>query len=370
MKNEQTRELVGLRVRIHRRGKKGIYTACFWHGDQHVRRSLRTSNKKVARLRAMEIERQISDGEFIDQCERVEKVLMETAINAFVTFHETEGSRPKTITKYRGILNRFREFVEQKRKKHLEDVRLELIDQYRSLRTKEIAAKTMNLEGALLKSFFEWCLDRDWIKANPLSARKFKPPKSKAKDAPSLAQVDEILTEASEIRSPVLAVLAFTGMRSGEAQRLQPQDVDLKENWIHIVSREGAETKTGESRKVPIHPRLRPILEAIPSRRRPYFFTALPSKKYPDGNHHISTKRINEDLKEVLESLGLPVGRDDGFTVHSLRHFFRTFTVNAGVPERVVDNWLGHAPDKSMGSLYYHLSDEDSQKFMKQVPFE
>ena len=41
---------------------------------------------------------------------------------------------------------------------------------------------------------------------------------------------------------------------------------------------------------------------------------------------------------------------------------------NAGIPQRVVDTWLGHQSDKSMGSVYYKLSDEDSQKFMLNVP--
>lgn len=43
--------------------------------------------------------------------------------------------------------------------------------------------------------------------------------------------------------------------------------------------------------------------------------------------------------------------------------------MNAGVPERVVDIWLGHASDRSMGSVYYKLSDEESQRFMLMVPF-
>lgn len=55
--------------------------------------------------------------------------------------------------------------------------------------------------------------------------------------------------------------------------------------------------------------------------------------------------------------------------VHSLRHFFETFTVNAGVPQRVIDAWLGHRSDKSMAAVYYRLRDEDSQAFMAKIPF-
>jgi hypothetical protein len=43
--------------------------------------------------------------------------------------------------------------------------------------------------------------------------------------------------------------------------------------------------------------------------------------------------------------------------------------VNRGIPQRVVDTWLGHRSDRSMASIYYRLTDEESQNFMRQVPF-
>ena len=158
-------------------------------------------------------------------------------------------------------------------------------------------------------------------------------------------------------------------MRSGELQRLRPEDVDLAENWIHIISREGAATKTGYSRKVEVHARLKPYLAAMTNRSRPWFFTAAPSQKYPDGNHHISAKHLNKDLQKILKRLAIPAGRDGGFTVHSLRHSFETLCINARIPQRVVDTWIGHRSDQSMAVVYYRLSDEDSQRFMGEVPF-
>ena len=67
--------------------------------------------------------------------------------------------------------------------------------------------------------------------------------------------------------------------------------------------------------------------------------------------------------------MGVAAGRKTGgFSIHSLRNSFETICVNAGIPQRVVDTWLGHRTDKSMASVYYKLSDEDSQMFMKKVP--
>jgi len=173
---------------------------------------------------------------------------------------------------------------------------------------------------------------------------------------------------ASEPRRTQYAVLAFTGMRSGELQRLRVEDLDLKGNWIHIVSREGAETKTGYSRKVPIHPKLKPFLESLPT-TGPWLFVAPPSWKYPEGGHWISTKHLNEAFSSLLTATGVPAGRKTGgYSIHSLRNSFETICVNVGIPQRVVDTWLGHRFDRSMASVYYRLSDEDSQKFMLKVP--
>lgn len=65
----------------------------------------------------------------------------------------------------------------------------------------------------------------------------------------------------------------------------------------------------------------------------------------------------------------MPAGRPDGFVVHSRRHFFETFVVNAGIPRMAIDTWLGHRSNKSVAWIYYGLKDEDSQAFMKKVPF-
>jgi len=48
---------------------------------------------------------------------------------------------------------------------------------------------------------------------------------------------------------------------------------------------------------------------------------------------------------------------------------WQTFCHNANIPQRVIDTWMGHTGDRSMGSVYYRLSDEDSRRFMKSVPF-
>jgi len=283
--------------------------------------------------------------------------------------HYTEGRRSKTTVRYRGILSVFNDFSTDQGVKLLAQITTIHVDQYRAERKKVLAPKSMRNEAVLLKSFLKWCKQRRLLVHNPMEDMTFQKPVTRSKGGPSLEQIDRLLGIARGIRGIQFTVLAFTGMRSGELQRLRPEDVDLIGNWIHVVSRDGAEPKIDHTRKVSIHPRLLPYLEAMPSRSRPWFFTATRSAKYPDGNHHISTKHLNEDLQKILARLEIPTGRDGGFTVHSLRHSFETISVNTGIPQRVIDTWLGHRSDTSMASIYYRLSDADSQRFINQVPF-
>lgn len=43
--------------------------------------------------------------------------------------------------------------------------------------------------------------------------------------------------------------------------------------------------------------------------------------------------------------------------------------MNAGIPQRVIDSWLGHSSDKSKTAVYYRLRAEVSQAPMGKLPF-
>jgi integrase len=291
------------------------------------------------------------------------------AATEFVLFSETEGRRRKTIVKQRGILNRFTVYAQDNQVRGLDDVDLRLIDKYRAFRKKKLRPKSMSNEGQLLKQFLGWCAERELIERNPLAEQKFTPPRPTPRGGPTLEQINDLLRASSVVRRPVIAIAAFSGVRIGDIASLLVRDVDFTNNWLYIVSRSGFESKSGDTWKVPIHPRLREILESVPRRDAGWFLTAQPSSKYPLGDHHINAKHANEDFIKVLKSLGIPAGRYGGFTFHSLRSSFKTICINAGVPKEVVDIWQNHAPDRAASHVYYKLSDEDSQRFMLKVPF-
>jgi integrase len=366
MNNHPERIRIGDQVTIYPRGKKKIWCADFWRDGRHCRQSLHTRNQKVALQRAMRLELDLAAGTFRQP---PPPITVRQAANDYLQFLQTEGRAPKTLVKYRGILDTLVGFLTEHHAGRLAQFTPSLFDRFRTERKRDHHPKTMYTEGVVIKQFLKWAVSRKLLNENPIADFKLVKPALEPRGGPNLEQVDRILGDLDEPQRTAVAVLAFSGVRAGELQRLRPEDLDLAGNWLEIRSRPGAETKTRLSRKIPICARLRPLLETLPSRPRSWLFTA-PASHCSDKDRPLNVKRLNDTFLETLNRLNLPAGRaGGGFTLHSLRHFFETFTVNAGIPQRVVDTWLGHRSDRSMASHYYRLADGDSQMFMTRVPF-
>jgi integrase len=367
MINDGNRIRIGHNVTIYRRGKRGLWCAEYWRNGQHCRQSLKTTNKKVAVQRGTKLSTELTDGTYV-------KAPMPVAVgdvsDDYIAFLETKGRARKTITKYKSTLELLVNFLIEHRVTKLGGFTEAHFDKFRATRLADHHRKTVYCETIIIKQLLKWAKKRKLILENPLAEYEVEKPPHEEHACPSLEQVNRILAALEAKRIPQVAILAFTGMRAGELQRLKPEDIDLTGRWLNIRSRVGGETKNRKSRKVPIHDRLLPTLRALPSHARPFVFSEPPSKKYPNGDHHLNVKRLNEAFQEVVKRLGFVTGRkNSGLVLHSLRHFFETIGVNAGVPQRAVDNWMGHAPDRSMASIYYKLDGDESQRFMKTVPF-
>jgi integrase len=321
----------------------------------------------------MELEHELENGtlasKLVEPSKELTMLPIAQATADFISYLKTEGRRRKTLTKYQGIFRTFSEYAAEQRIDHIGAVDLPLVNRFRAFRKPTLSERSMSNEGGALKRFFAWCLKRGLVRQNPLADEKYKRPQAKPRGGPTLEQINTILKTATPARRPIIAVGAFAGVRIGEIARLRVEDVDFEDNWLHIVSRPGFETKSGQSWKAPLHARLRSILERVPHAKKGWFFTAEPSRTFPDGGHHINPKHVNEDLIKLLKKLGIPAGRDAGFTFHSLRSSFKTICIHAGIPREVVDVWQNHAPDRAASHVYYKLSDQESQRFMRMVPF-
>jgi integrase len=358
---------IGDRVVIYCHGKKGIYIADFWEGNCHRRKSQQTSNRKEAVRRATKLANDLLCGTFQTV---VKPVTLTETVERYLAHLRTEGRAKRTIVKYAGVLALFTEFVGRAHNNRLDRVSATHFDDFRTERAAKKHRKTVYTQSIVIKQFMKWARTRKLIAENPLAEVKIDKPKLEKHPGPNLDQVNQILAAAPEPLTSMFTMLAFTGIRSGELMRLRKEDVDLDGNWLHVRSPEGGETKNHLSRKVPIHVRLRPVVQAWLKVGWQCLYSGESSEKVPAASVQVKQKNLNNNLAALLKAIALPTGRKTkGFVVHSLRHIFETFCVNNGVPQRAVDAWMGHAPGKSMGTYYYQLDDAESQIFMVKVPF-
>lgn len=211
------------------------------------------------------------------------------------------------------------------------------------------------------------------VLANP--ARGIKLPRRRPRSRVYLTheQVHTLAREAKRYETLIL-VLAYCGLRWGEATGLRVRDVDLVRrrltielNAVEVGQRIVVGTpKTHARRSVPFPEFLRPGIAAACSGKPPDDLV-FPG---PDGTH---LKRTRSDVKSRGWFAGA-VRRSDvpRITPHDLRHTAASLAVSAGANVKAVQRMLGHASAAMTLDTYADLFDDDldavSDALHREVP--
>jgi site-specific recombinase XerD len=151
----------------------------------------------------------------------------------------------------------------------------------------------------------------------------------------SVAEVARLLEQVTEFRYRVFcATLYGTGLRIGEACRIQTCDIDASRGVIHVRNAKG-----GRERLVGLKPGLLQLLRTYWLHERPAAPWLFASRK---GNH-FSGHPINTALADAAKRAGI----EKRVTAHTLRHCFATHLIEEGTDLRVIQALLGHACIKS-----------------------
>ena len=329
-----------------------------FHGKQ-IRKSLKTSNKKEARARALALEREHLKGDTVKTVDS-EPVQIADAIEALIQSCEAEDLRPKTISKYKQVLKGVAEFAESRNLYKLEQLDIRFVDAYRQFRKQKGAKpKTIHTELGVIRRLLLFAKTRRMIEENPLEGLRLTKPKTEPQPFWNQDEVDQILKASSQVHRPVFTFLSETGMRIGELRWLTWDDADFEQKLIHVRPKDGWTTKTGNVRSIPISDRAREVLQAQ-SRHCRWVFTAKASSKYPQGDHQVSERKLLESIKRPLKKLGLK-GH-----LHTFRHSFISRAIVAGIPEAIIRKWVGHVDHKTL-QHYTHIADRESQAAMERL---
>lgn len=167
----------------------------------------------------------------------------------------------------------------------------------------------------------------------------------------------------------VCAIGYYTGMRIGEIEALQEEDLDKEKNIIHVNHSWSTvaglkTTKNGKTRKTfPISPILmKEIAEYSKlNKKNPFIFSAKKSEDKP-----LSRNDIDEAFNKALNDIGISEEERKRRVIvfHSLRHGFVSNALASGVSFDIVEKGAGHLT-KAMTEHYTHETEKAEAKYIE-----
>ena len=222
------------------------------------------------------------------------------------------------------------------------------------LGTQSYSKSTVARKLATLRSFYKFCLRRDYVQAHPLAAIRTPKQEKRLPKYLELEQITKLLgtpddnTLLGARDRAILEVLFSTGVRVSELVDLDFADIDFEGQIIRVRG------KGKKQRATPIGSTaiasLRKYLELRRADARSGGFdqSALFVNKH---GQRLSTRSVRRKLDKYLSEAGL----DPNISPHTLRHSFATHMLNNGADLRSVQELLGHQ-SLSTTQVYTHLT--------------
>lgn len=232
---------------------------------------------------------------------------------------------------------------------------LDTINTSKSTRMVEMVHNTLNAS-------FAQAVRLGILSNNPITNTVLprKKTQGKAKALTYTQQEAFILAAENCQHGALLLTCLFAGLRRGEAVALRWEAVDLQNRLLTINSNASTQlnpetnlpsydinkTKTVTSmRKVPISQQLYNVLNNLEH---------TSDFVFPSQNGTLlQLDKADDAFKNARDKADL-----SGFTLHDLRHTFATRCMEAGIPVKVVQVWLGHAKSSTTMDIYMHVNAE------------
>ena len=295
----------------------------------------------------------------------------------------TGGAAPATKKRYRSTFNMFVPWADKSGLLYCDQIDAATLNKYARHR-QELgrAPKTQANDLTTIKQCVCWLIEEGRMpgcEPIKLKLRKIESRRAYCYRTPEVAAMVEHCraTDGLDWLGDVIVGLACTGMRIAELTGLRWSDVDLgvdggritltDETGFQVDDAPRRTLKSGRSRSLPIQGGLPQVLQQMP-RTSPYVF--LGPTQRPLKPDYVRRKFVEHVINPLASKFPAVPGRQ-GFTdgrLHSFRHYFVSYCAAKLVPELVVMEWVGHA-DSAMVRHYFHLSDEESRRYMNSLDF-
>src|SRR5580692_2976005 len=220
---------------IFKRGR--IYWYHFLHDGQHVQRSTKQGNPRVARQIEAAFRTALAKGE-VGITERKKAPGFKTAMRAFLAWSEKQHEHhPATFRRYLvSSAALLRHFWDQQ----LDRITPEDVERFKASRStakgqrtnRRIMPATVNRELACLKALFNHAIKSDLLVPNPVSRVGFLPEQNEQTRVLSFEEQARYLAAATPMLRDIASLMLETGMRPEEVYRIRPENVSLAGGFL------------------------------------------------------------------------------------------------------------------------------------------
>ena len=244
----------------------------------------------------------------------------------FLGTKRLEGLSPQTLKNYKYELVRFSKVLNRT---VASITSMDLKMYFASMQG--INNNTLSTRITVIKSFFTWLLDEEYIIKNPTSKIK-KPKVPKRLRKPLNRDQMEIVKDACETEREraLIEFMVSSGCRANEISKLKIADINFHDNSANVIGKGDKERVVRFSPAAKLA--LNKYLESRDDECKYMFRTILK----PYKNMEVRA------IQRVIEKLKKKTGIEAKFSPHVLRHTFCTNSVNSGMNIVTIQSLMGH----------------------------
>jgi integrase len=274
------------------------------------------------------------------------------AVDALLEARRQQRRSPRTITELERFLGKMQSHLGGERR--LATIATHEIEDW--LRQGEFGPTSFNHYRVLASSLFSFATKRGWCPSNPVAVIEKSTIRRPMPEIYSAGQIRTMLATApGEIRLWV-ALGAYAGIRPGEMERLQWEDIHIEAETIDLQS---VGTKTAQRRQIAIHPVLDRVLTADRSMGgnvfRPGLFSSREFRRWQNG---LPFAWIRDGLRHTFATYHLACFGDAGRTALEMGH--------GGSPAVLFRHYVRPGIRRAEAVAYFGLADQ-SQPGRKEV---
>jgi integrase len=356
---------------VYKRPGRKTWTAFYRdvHGRQHCK-STGAHNKKQALKVAEEYEKASRERRTLKQIHRVldqmhelvsgERVCRVTVAEYVEQWLSTVKPQvaPASYNFYSMATSRFLAFLGERASSPITSITKNDLLGHRAALSREVSATTVNHHLACIRMFFAGAYRDGLISDNPsehVGSIKKEQGGTKRRDF-TVPEIEALLAVAAPEWRSLIHFGLYSGQRLGDLASLTWAGVDLVANELRIMT-----AKTGRVITLPLAAPLRTHIETLASP------DSLQTPLHPKAASVPSMSTLSSQFADLLVRAGLREKREHvktdrngdrrelgELTYHSLRHSVVSMLKGAGVPQSVVQAFVGHSSTK-ISQLYTHV---------------